>query len=105
VGLAAEVAVEVHAVKVVREELVVEVVLLTKVAPWVRQDFCLPITAHVSELDVIFQVFCIVEFLFSDEYQSSFEANLAERLLMIHFQMSFQRLQIMKLVCVVAIFH
>ena len=56
------------------------------------QDLSLSIGARVSELDVGFQFLDVVCPLLSNKDQAAFEADLAEGLLVVNFQVSLQGL-------------
>jgi hypothetical protein len=96
--VSAQVACEMHSTKMVKEQLVIEVILLAEIAPWMRQDFCLLLRAHISKLDMVLQIFDIVKLLLSNEDKPSFNTDPTESLLVVSFQMGLQRFLIVELV-------
>ena len=51
----------------VHEYHIIKVVLLAKIAPRMRQDFCLLVVSSISLLDVKFQGLNVVELLLSNK--------------------------------------
>jgi hypothetical protein len=62
-----------------------------------RQYFWLLFRAHVSKLNMVLQIFNVVEFLLSNEDESAFDADLTESLLVVGFQMGLQSFLIVEL--------
>jgi hypothetical protein len=63
-----------------------------------RQYFWLLFRAHVSKLNMVLQIFNVVEFLLSNEDEPAFDADLTESLLVVGFQMGLQSFLIVELV-------
>ena len=70
------------------EQLVIEKVPFTEIAPWMWENFSLSIIARISKFNMIFELFNMIESLLSNEDQSAFQTNLAERFLMLRLQVS-----------------
>jgi hypothetical protein len=56
-----------HSRQMVKEDLIIEVVLLTEVTPWMRQDLGLLIITWISLLNMIGKLLDVIESLLSDK--------------------------------------
>lgn len=74
-----------HAIQMLEEELIVEVVLFAEVAPRMGQDLYLLLIAHISEHNVVLQELYIVKLLLSDEDEPPLHTDLAECFLVVYF--------------------
>jgi len=90
VVLPAQVAPQMVTVEVLVKYSTIEEELLTKIAPWMRQDFCTSVTGGVSMLDVTPELLHVVDSLLADEHGAALEANQAESLLMGRFHVAAQ---------------
>lgn len=83
VAVSAEVAAQMLPVQVVEEDLVVEKVHMTEVAPGVGKDLSLFLTARITVKYVLLQALQRVKPLLSNENQTAFLAHLTEGALML----------------------
>lgn len=81
----------------VKELVICEEELLTEVAVWMWQNLTIPVIANISEFDMFSKEFDMIETLLTDEHCSAFQANFAESLVMVCFQMPLERSNIWKL--------
>ncbi len=63
----AKMASEMLPAQVIKEDLVIEEVLEAEIAPWVRQNLSLSVCARISIVNMISDLFNVVEPLLSDE--------------------------------------
>ena len=78
---------QMESTQMIKELLVIKEVLLTKLTPWMRQDFSSSFCPSITMIKMISQLLCVVYSLLPDEDSSSFETNLAESFLMVTFHM------------------
>jgi hypothetical protein len=89
--------------EMIEELLVVEEVHFAEVTPGMRQDFSLFFIARISKLNMGFKLFHMIDALLSDKDQSTFQTDLAERLLVALFKMSLQRINALVLIARIAL--
>ena len=63
--------------QMIKENEVIEKVLLTKITPRVRKNFSLPVISHISMFDMTCKLLDMIKLLFLYKHQSTFQTNLA----------------------------
>ena len=77
-------------IKVIKQKL------FTKIAIGVRQNFAVSFVTDISKFNVASKCLNMVQPLLPDKHRSSFQANLAESLLVRSFQMPLERCYVWK---------
>ena len=96
---------QMSSLQMVHERKVIEKVLLTEVAPRVRQDFCTAICAHVTKLNVAAELLYMVYSVFSDEHSSTLKTDFAESFLVHWLQVTTKRFDIRECLWTLAVVH
>ncbi len=89
--------------QMIKEYLVIKEVLFAEIAPRMRQYFCLAIIACISKFNMCFQLLHVIDTLLPNKHQTTLQTNLAESLLVVHLQMTLERLNVVETVTRVAL--